>query len=134
MRVLSRKDKISAHRIQEIDFLKGIRKILVKYSSACLVECSFAASCCPRYCLLRVLARIVSELSIPDITWLQDSFKWVKPCNSKICSSNQKKLNSNLHSKFLLGSPIQLALFRAAQHYSSADSQNCCHASKDVAP
>lgn len=77
---------------------------------------------------------VLSQFSIPDITWLHDLFKWVKPCNSKICSSNQNKLNSNLHSKFLLGSPLQLALFRAGQHYSSTDSQNCCHASKDVAP
>lgn len=77
---------------------------------------------------------VSSQLSIADITWLHHSFKWVKPCNSKIWSSNQEKLNSNLHSKFLLGSPIQLALLRVGQHYSSRTNQNCCHAREDVAP
>lgn len=77
---------------------------------------------------------VSSWLSIADITRLHHSFKCFKPCNSKICSSNQKKWNSNLHSKFMLGSPIQLALLRVGQHYSSRARHYCCHAREDAAP
>lgn len=50
------KFKLPAYRVQDLWFVKCIKKKKVTDSSGCLVECSSAASCCPHSRLLKILA------------------------------------------------------------------------------
>lgn len=129
------KFKLPAYRVQDLWFVKCIKKkkkksqiVQVVWWNALLLLPAAHTPVCSKFW------HVLAWLSITDVMWLQHLFKWFKPCNSKLCSSNQKKQKSNLHSKFLLGSSVQLALLTIGQHYSGRAGQNCCHVREDGAP